>query len=150
MTASLAERALAEASDFHDFLQDWLTGEWPRDGFARMSDAMDEGLEVISPLGTTTARAPLLEEFEGLHGQLSGKPFRIWVENARCRAVIGDVAVVIYEEWHELDGETSARLTTALYQDAPAAPGGVRWLHVHETWLPGQAPAAGERFPEKA
>ncbi|MEM6439207.1 MAG: hypothetical protein AAF763_05860 [Pseudomonadota bacterium] len=152
MTLPLADRAIEEAHDLHRFLQAWLTGDWPRDGFARFADAMAPELQVISPLGATTEREALLTEFESLHGELAAKKdaFEIWVERAVCRHVLGDVAVVTYEEWHKLEGETSARLSTVLYRDAPEAPGGVSWLHVHETWLPGQAPEAGERFPEKA
>ncbi|MEO0681668.1 MAG: hypothetical protein AAF192_14780 [Pseudomonadota bacterium] len=151
MTQDLAALAVEEAHDLHRFLQDWLTGDRPRDGFARFADAMAPELEVTSPLGTATGRDALLPEFEGLHGALAAQrdAFRIWVENAECRQVFGDVALVTYEEWHALEGATSARRSTVLYRRAPDAPGGVRWLHVHETWLPGLAPAAGERFPEQ-
>ena len=61
---------------------------------------------------------------------------------------MGDRALVMYEEWHSLKGEESARLSTVLFEKRAGAPNGVAWLHVHETWLPGHAPAAGERYPE--
>ena len=143
-----------EVRAFHAFLRDWLTGAVPRTAgtFARFSDALEGGLEVVSPLGTVTGRDALVDEFEGLHGQLAGDAdaFEIWIENFRCRWDLGDHAVVSYEEWHRRRGATSARLSTALFRREERAPGGVVWLHVHETWLPGLAPPGGERFPEAA
>ena len=143
-----------EVRGFHAFLRDWLAGAVPRraEAFARFSGALDGALEVVSPLGTVTGREALVEEFEGLHGALAGDAdaFDIWIENFRCRRVVGDHAVVVYEEWHRRRGATSARLSTALFRREATAPGGVAWLHVHETWLPGRAPEGGERFPESA
>ena len=97
-----------------------------------------------------TPRDALIQEFEALHGELAADAgaFDIWIENFRCRWTAGDHAMVTYEEWHRRRGETSARLTTALFCREETAPSGVAWLHAHETWLPGQAPQGGERFPE--
>ena len=143
-----------EVRTFHAFLRDWLAGAVPRtaETFERFSGVLDDGLEVIGPRGTATGRAALVDEFEGLHGQLAADAdeFEIWIENFRCRWVAGDHALVTYEEWHRRRGATSARLSSALFGRDGAAPCGVNWLHVHETWLPGLAPQAGERFPEES
>ena len=143
-----------EVRGFHAFLRDWLAGAVPRtpETFARFSGAMDAGVEVIGPRGTVTARDALVDEFEGLHGQLAADAdaFEIWIENFRLRWQAGDHALVTYEEWHRRQGATSARLSSALFRRAPAAPSGVAWMHVHETWLPGLAPDGGERFPESS
>ena len=138
--------------ELHDFLRDWLTGALPRTeaAFARFKDALGAELVVISPRGTETGRAAIIDELEASHGAVQATDFEIWIENYRCRRVFGDLALVTYEEWHRLDDETSARLTTALYRRRDDAPAGVEWLHVHETWLPDQAPAEGERFPRAA
>ena len=141
-----------EVRAFHAFLRDWLAGAVPRTAatFARFSAVLDGGLEVVSPLGGVTRRDALVDEFEALHGQLAADAdaFAIWIENVRCRWTVGDHALVAYEEWHRRRGATSARLSTALFRRDEAAPCGVVWLHVHETWLPGRAPQGGERFPE--
>ncbi len=143
-----------EIVDLHDFLRDWLAGSLPRtpEAFERFRSAMGDGLQVISPRGSVTGLNDLLDEFEAAHGAMrhAGDGFRIWVENCRPLRTIGDHALLTYEEWHAVGEETSARLTTVLFGPREGAPNGVAWLHVHETWLPGQAPAAGERFPESA
>ena len=152
MDLSFEQACAREAVELHEFFRDWLTGALPRtaDAFERFRAAMGDGLMVISPRGTVSARDDILSEFEALHGQLAEKAdrFEIAVENFRCLRDLGDTFLCSYEEWHRLDGEASARLTTVLYGRNPDAPLGVEWLHVHETWLPGQAPTAGERFPE--
>ena len=156
----MEDRCEQEVRGFHAFLRDWLAGAVPRTAgtFERFSRAMDDGVEVISPLGTVTRRDALVGEFEALHGRLAADAaatadagadaFDIWIENFRCRWVRGDHAMVVYEEWHRRRGAASARLSTALFRREEAAPEGVVWLHVHETWLPGLAPQGGERFPE--
>ena len=152
MSPSFEQSCAREAVDLHTFFRDWLTGVLPRTPaeFERFRLAMGAGLTVISPRGTVSARDDILTEFEALHGQLADKAgqFEIAVENFRCLRDLGETLLCSYEEWHRLGGESSARLTTVLYGRNPDAPLGVEWLHVHETWLPGQAPTAGERFPE--
>ena len=147
-------RCEQEVRGFHAFLRDWLAGAVPRtaETFARFSGVMDGGVEVVGPRGTVTGRDALVGEFEMLHGELAAdaNEFEIWIEKFRCRWAVGDHAVVTYEEWHRRRGETSARLSSALFRRDDATPCGVVWLHVHETWLPGLAPEGGERFPETA
>ena len=143
-----------EVVELHDFLRDWLAGALPREAsaFERFRAVIGDGLLVISPRGTMTGRDDLLREFESIHGALrdAGDGFRIWVANCRCHRVLGDKALLTYEEWHAVGDSQSARLTTVLFGRKPGLPNGVEWLHVHETWLPGLAAAAGERFPEPA
>lgn len=150
----MATQCRKETEELHAFLQDWLTAALPRseDAYARFRQVMAPGLLVISPRGTETNQADLLKEFESIHGVLSARRghFRITVENYRCLEVVGDRALVTYEEWHRDGDDVSARVSTVLYGRKPGAPQGVEWLHVHETWLPGLAPEAGERFPEPA
>jgi len=149
---ALARAAVRETEDFHAFLRDWLVGALPRTpaAFARMSGVMAPDLRVISPLGTTTELPALLTEFEGLHGALADRAgaFAITVEAPAHVHTVGDCTLVTYEEHHRLAGDRSARLATVLYRAREGTPNGVEWLHVHETWLPGLAPAGGERFPE--
>ena len=150
----IEETCKAEAIRLHDFLQDWLTGDLPRtpEAFAAFADALGPGLIVVSPNGSVSERAAILAEFEAIHGAVAADrgAFRIWIENVRILRTEGDLALALYEEWHRRREETSARLSTVLFRARPGAPGGVEWLHVHETWLPGMAPKAGERFPEPA
>ncbi|WP_417520027.1 hypothetical protein [Minwuia sp.] len=148
----MAKQCRLETETLHDFLRDWLVGALPRtdDAFARFRDVMAPGLMVISPLGTRTELNDLLTEFESIHGVLAARKdsFRIEVKNYECHRLIGEQALVTYEEWHMDGDDVSARLSTVLYGPKRGTPHGVEWQHVHETWLPGLAPAAGERFPE--
>ena len=46
------------------------------------------------------------------------------------------MAIVTYEEWQTFEGVEKGRLSTAVFERHPAMPNRVRWLSVHETWLP--------------
>lgn len=149
---TFAENCAREAVRLHEVLEAWLLGTMPRtpEAFSEFSSPIAKDFVVISPKGTVTEYAPLIEEFEGLHGQLAGKEdaFQITVEDFRVLRHLDDKVLATYEEWHVLDGKSSARLSTALFGPREDLPLGVEWLHIHETWLPGRAPTAGERFPE--
>ena len=60
---------------------------------------------------------------------------RIWIENFEVRAVVGDVAVVSYEEWQEIAGQPRGRISSGVFRVRAGTPNGVEWLHLHETWL---------------
>ncbi|MEO0361001.1 MAG: hypothetical protein AAF322_07830 [Pseudomonadota bacterium] len=147
---SLEKTCIDETHRLHRWLEDWLTGASPSDAsaFAPFEAAIAPGFEIVSPRGSRTSGPDVVAEIRAAHGA-APPDLKIRVENAAIAHLIGDHALVTYEEWHESGGARSARLATVLYREEPAAPGGVVWLHVHETWLPGLAPPAGERFPEE-
>jgi len=63
------------------------------------------------------------------------KTKRIWIKTVRLRQQIKDLSLATYEEWQELERQTTARLSSMLFQGAQSTPNGLKWLHVHETWI---------------
>ena len=97
-----------------------------------------DGFALISPRGVMTERRPLLRELEaayGIHGA-DEVPFNIEVRNFRHRYTQGTLCLVTYEEWQQLAGAATGRLSSAWFRARSDTPHGVEWLHVHETWLP--------------
>ena len=123
-----------EVNDLHQFFEDWFSGAVPQteESFSRVQRALSDDFAIVGPNGRLTARDPLLH---GLYAAYLGRPnFRIWIENYALQQQIGNIAIVTYEEWQEIDGESTSRLSTAVFQKASSAPNGVQWLHVHEAW----------------
>lgn len=139
----MTETVRQEIKDLHTFFERWFRGEAPNNAetFQRVRAVLDPGFALISPGGAMAAREPLLDRLRQAHGQFSGPnaALRIHVENFRCRAVEGGHWLAVYEEWHERGDEQRGRLSTALLRAEAAAPNGVVWVHVHETWLPEDA-----------
>lgn len=124
-----------EINELHDFFQAWFASEVPQSQteFGRVTHVLNDGFVLISPDGTMTARADLLEKIYAAYG---GRPnFRIWIENFRLHHAEGGIAVATYEEWQTIAEKTTARLSSAIFQTREDAPNGVAWLHVHETWM---------------
>ena len=92
----------------------------------------------MAPDGVLTERAALLAKLEAGHG--GNDQFEIGIRNFVTRHQWDDYCLVTYEEWQKDRGVASARLSSALLRAAPDVEEGVRWLAVHETWLPGKAP----------
>ena len=130
--------------ELHRFFQDWFGGvlENDDDTLRRFADVLAEEFLIIPPDGAATERAPLIERLRGAHGSWakgSERPGRIWIENLRVRRSVDDWAIVTYEEWQEVAGETRGRISTAVFGRREGAANGVEWLHVHEAWLPVQS-----------
>ena len=137
-----------EVAAVHDFLTGWLNGSVPREAavFAGFAAALDPGFTLISPSGEVAAHADILASIEQGHGSRGDatEPFRIWIERPLVRERMHAHLLGSYEEWHRLRGATTARITTVLFRRDSGRPSGLRWLHVHETWLPGHAPPADQ------
>jgi len=134
-----------EITGLHRFFVAWMTGALPRNrkAFARVANALADDMTMITPQAEVMACPPLLTALEAAHGVFTppDQTFRIWIENYDCRFVAGDLCLATYEEWQDRTGEVKGRLSTVLFRRRDAAPNGVEWLHVHETWL--VAPASG-------
>jgi hypothetical protein len=129
-----------EVVGLHGFLVDWMTGALPRSAatFARLADVLADGFALISPRGVMTERRPLLRELEAAYAIHCADevPFNIEVRKFRLRYTQGTLCLVTYEEWQQLAGAATGRLSSAWFRARSDTPHGVEWLHVHETWLP--------------
>ena len=141
---SMTERCEKEVVELHQFFQAWFGGVLTNDddSLRRFGGVLAEGFLIVPPSGAATEREPLIERLRGAHGSWatgSERPGRIWIEKLRVRRSVEDWAIVTYEEWQEVGGETRGRISTAVFGRREGTPNGVEWLHVHETWLPDQS-----------
>lgn len=129
-----------EVRDLHQFFEDWFNATIPptEEAFQRFESVMAERFMIISPSGERTERDELLDRLRRAHGiwRQNSRPGRIWIENLQVRHTVGSQAMILYEEWQEIEGESRGRLSTAVLQRAAGTPNGLEWLHVHEVWMP--------------
>jgi hypothetical protein len=125
-----------EIHELHQFFQAWFSGSIPQTeaNFARVTAALAPTFGLISPDGTLAEYATVIDWLRGGYGTRPG--FRLWVEEVALRHQQGDLILATYVERQQIGEQTNARLSSALFQQDAAAPNGVVWLHVHETWLP--------------
>jgi len=133
----------AEVEAFHVALTEWFSGTLPRteQGFSGLADVIAEDFTLISPRGVVDEGAPLMAQIEGAHGVQSGVQFSVRIENCRLRFADGAHCLGTYEEWQERDGVTTSRLSTVLFRVRADRRHGLEWVHLHETWNKGYAPA---------
>lgn len=130
-----------EVAELHAFFAEWFGGSRPDtdEAFARFADALASSFTMVVPDGRTVPRDAVLKAVRDSHGWGATT---IWIENHVLRFSNAGVALVGYEEWQTRDDATRGRASTAFFAVDPAAPNGVRWMHVHETWLPDERPEA--------
>lgn len=131
----MKEQCRREILDLHQFFEAWFAGRLPEtdEAFARATVALGESFVLVSPNGRLTDGHTLMD---GLRGEHNGRSqFRIWIEKFQLQQQHGDIAIVTYEEWQEIGTTITSRLSSAVFQQDPTAPNGVKWLHVHETWV---------------
>ncbi len=140
MTVTVAQCA-AEIQRLHDFFQAWFTGSVPNDAanFQAFHVAMDEEFTIIGPDGQLREMSALSAGLRAAYGK--EPTIRIWTEQCQLLRKLDDTILCTYEEWQQITTgdkqETTARLSTVLFRRVAAAPHGLAWLHVHETWLRG-------------
>jgi hypothetical protein len=99
---------------------------------ARVEAALGADFTIVPPRGCIVPRAELMA---GLEQERGTRQIRIRVENVEVRWQARDAVLATYEEWHEHATYTTTRLSTVLFSIDDTAPGGLRWQHVHETWI---------------
>lgn len=128
-----------EIVELHRFFTEWFNGA--RADTDATWAALEHGLApdfvLVTPYGTVLERDALLASLRPLHGQHGPEAgFEIGIRGFACRHVDAHMAIVTYEEWQTFEGVEKGRLSTAVFERHPAMPNRVRWLSVHETWLP--------------
>lgn len=139
MPKSIDARCREEVVDLHRFFEGWFRGavESTDENFSQLERSLGAQFTLISPDGRTSERASLVAGLRSAHGshQSDDSDFRIWIENVTVRPLSAELILVTYEEWQEIEGSTTARLSTAVLQSRTGRTGQFEWLHVHETWL---------------
>lgn len=119
----------------HEFFVEWYAGSIPREQFKRLEQALAPDFEMIPPDGERRSRTEVLEGIRTSYSRNSLDEFDIDIRHVEMIHQHGRCATVRYEEWQDNRAEQTGRISTVLFQEDPQAPGGVRWLDLHETWL---------------
>ncbi len=137
-TTNVCEPCRAEVFGLHQFFEDWFTGKISRsdETFERFLGVLADDFEIVSPEGKKSSREEIAEATIVAHGRLADQGLRIWIENFSARPSSENTWVVTYEEWQEQGGTKRGRSSTAVFRRDLSSLNGVRWQHVHETWLP--------------
>jgi hypothetical protein len=142
------EQIVHEVDDLHNLFLAWYAGKPARnrDWYdLNIAARMDTQFSIVSPSGITLAHDEILMLIYEGHGQ--SKEFRINTRNAKLLRRDGNIVLVSYEEWqhHAVNSPASqnGRISTALLAVDEAQANGLRWLHVHETWLPDEIQKTG-------
>ena len=103
------------------------------DSLERVEASLAADFTMVSPDGRISDRAATMAALEAGHAHTESLVIRT-VEH-RLLVDEGDVLVAEYVEEHELSSRTNRRLSTVVFSRDHAAPNGVVWRRVHETWI---------------
>ena len=135
--ADLVGLAQQEVIDLHDFFTLWfrpVAGQPPALTLGRCSAALADDFRQIAPDGSLYQRAPLLARLGQARGSRPAG-FTIAVEVINVIWSTDDAVLLDYVERQYGHGQETQRRSTALLTRSAAAPGGVVWRHLQETWL---------------
>jgi hypothetical protein len=134
---TLIDQCVQEVIDLHAFFQAWLRGELAdrAEVFSRFIDAVAPEFTLISPTGQAARLPETAEWIRRAHGARPG--VKLWTDEHTAHFAADGAALLTYREWQTWNGATTLRISSALLRRAPAAPNGVAWLHIHETWIQG-------------
>lgn len=134
----------AEVEALHRFFVAWFSGACANtpDLFEReLVQRLDAAFILVPPAGVVLTRDELTESIGAGYG--SNPDFRIAIRNLCVRRTWEGHLLATYEEWQRNARASTppdnGRIATVLF----ATDNGLRWLHVHETWLPEPVMRAG-------
>ncbi|MER5318151.1 hypothetical protein [Streptosporangium roseum] len=138
--ADAAAACRAEIVRLHEVIERWLSGRAPRtaEEFDAFAGALLPGFTLSGPDGSSLTRDQVLAWIEAEHGRTPGIGIRI--REMELVAAEGPLLVAAYQEWQRGTGADRDRRATAVFLRDPAAPHGLRWRHLHETWMPETPP----------
>ena len=135
MAGGLAQRAVREVIELHDFFSVWLRRDTAATGdFARCENAIAADFRMVTPEGEMHLRAEVIERIRSMRASV-GSDFRIQILQPSVVWQRDDAVLLEYIEQQYRDGRETNRRSTVLFIDEPTAPCGVLWRHLHETWI---------------
>lgn len=142
MSSPTERQAREEVEELHEFFVGWFSGRLPESAFETgFQRRFSPDLIFIPPAGRLLGLADLSSSIRA--GYASNPGFRVQIRDVRVRREFDGYLLATYEEWQR-NGLASTppdngRVATVLFGTGEC----LRWLHIHETWLPQEVMAAG-------
>lgn len=130
----LIARAQAEVVKRHDFFVEWFTGRASEADLSASLRAFAPDMVMIEPDANTIGTAEIAAMITAARGKRPAD-FEIRVDLIAARQLSEDIALVVYDEHQVIDGQKSARRSSAVFSADPDAPEGVVWRQLQETWI---------------
>jgi len=142
LTNELEAAARAEIEALHAFFVGWFSGSLAEAEFeSGFLSRFAADFLLVPPAGTLLTLGQLADGVRSAHA--SNPEFRIAIRNVTLRRRLDGYLLATYEEWQRnalaSKPPENARLATVLFAEGRP----LRWLHVHETWLPEEVARAG-------
>jgi hypothetical protein len=122
-----------EVRGLHAFFERWFAGTAEPAELERL-DVLDDSFRMVGPDGRLQTIDEIRSAIADAHGR---RPMCIEIRNVWVHPF---APVGMYEEWQTTDGEVTGRSSSAVMVNDRSAPNGLRWIHLHETWLPDTRP----------
>lgn len=135
----LVERCKTEVAELHQFFEQWFRGELPATdaGMARFDAVTAPDMHLVGPFGGLVDHAQVRAHIVAGHGRDPSR--RIWTRAVQVLRREAPLTICTYQEWQLRPEGLRGLQSTVVFEDAPDAPNGLRWLHVHETLMPEDA-----------
>ena len=130
----LIARAQAEVIKRHEFFVECFTGRADEAERANSIRSFAPDMVMIEPDSNTIGTEEIVAMITSARGKRPAD-FEIRVELIAARQVSDDVALVVYDEHQVIDGQKSARRSSAVFSADADAPEGVIWRQLQETWI---------------
>ena len=142
MSSSIHDRVVREIEGLHEFFVGWFTGALPESAFSSdFVDRFSEDLVFIPPAGRLLGLSDLASSIRSAYA--SNPEFRVKIRRVQVQRELDGYILATYEEWQRnaraSTPPNNGRIATVLFSVSEP----LKWLHIHETWLPQDVMAAG-------
>lgn len=135
VSPSIEALARAEVEGLHEFFVQWFTA---RDGqtidFAACERAFAADFVLVNPDGSRHDRKAVIERLAHARGRVP-VPFEIKILDPRTAWLCDGAILVEYVEQQLREGQMTRRRSAALLTLDNAAPRGMLWRFLQETWM---------------
>lgn len=141
---TLESKVRQEIEALHRFFVEWFSGSVPATDNIFENEFLrrfDESFLLIPPAGTLLDLSSIAASIRSAHG--SNRDFRVAIRGVAIRRTWDEYILATYEEWQRnalaSTPSDNGRIATVLFRSTDR----LRWLHIHETWLPKSVMDAG-------
>lgn len=143
MNTSINDQVRIEIEELHEFFCNWFSGNLPKTDFdSKFTTRFAPDLVFIPPAGKLLGLTELSTAI--YKGYSSNPKFRVQIRGVTIRRKFDGYVLATYEEWQRnalaSKPTDNGRIVTVVFKNGDP----LKWVHIHETWLPEEEMASGE------